>query len=66
MRSRMHGMSGCRNLNPSSMRSCRARTVEGTSWDRGFVPMARRLVEKEKSLLALDLSYAQGKRWGAS
>lgn len=40
------------------------RTVEGTAWDKNFVPMAKRLVASEKSLLALDLSYAQGKRWG--
>ncbi len=40
------------------------RTVEGTPWDKDFVPMAKRLVESEKSLLAFDLSYAQGKRWG--
>jgi hypothetical protein len=40
------------------------RTVEGTPWDKDFVPMAKRLVVSEKSLLALDLSYAQGKRWG--
>lgn len=40
------------------------RTVEGTPWDKDFVPMAKRLVASEKSLLALDLSYAQGKRWG--
>ncbi len=40
------------------------RTVEGTTWDKDFVPMAKRLVENEKSLLAFDLSYAQGSRWG--
>lgn len=40
------------------------RTVEGTPWDKDFVPMAKRLVESEKSLLTFDLSYAQGKRWG--
>ncbi|HVG57067.1 MAG TPA: hypothetical protein VNA24_00830 [Hyalangium sp.] len=40
------------------------RTVEGTPWDKDFVPMAKRLVASEKSLFALDLSYAQGKRWG--
>jgi hypothetical protein len=40
------------------------RTIEGTAWDKDFVPMAKRLVASEKSLLALDLSYAQGKRWG--
>jgi hypothetical protein len=40
------------------------RTVEGTPWDKDFVPMAKRLVQSERSLLAFDLSYAQGKRWG--
>ena len=40
------------------------RTVEGTPWDKDFVPMAKRLVASEKSLLAFDLSYAPGKRWG--
>ncbi len=40
------------------------RTVEGTTWDKDFVPMAKRLAENEKSLLAFDLSYAQGSRWG--
>jgi hypothetical protein len=40
------------------------RTVQGTQWDPDFVPMARRLVGSDPSLMALDLSYAQGKRWG--
>jgi hypothetical protein len=40
------------------------RTVQGTAWDQNFVPMAKRLVATEPALLALDLSYAQGKRWG--
>ncbi|HYH94683.1 hypothetical protein [Hyalangium sp.] len=40
------------------------RTVEGTQWDRDFVPMAKRLVSSEQALLTFDLSYAQGQRWG--
>lgn len=40
------------------------RTVQGTQWDPDFVPMAKRLTNSSPSLLALDLSYAQGKRWG--
>jgi hypothetical protein len=40
------------------------RTVQGTQWDPDFVPMARRLAGSDASLMALDLSYAQGKRWG--
>jgi hypothetical protein len=40
------------------------RTVQGTAWDRDFIPMAKRLVGTEANLVALDLSYAQGRRWG--
>ncbi|WP_224245180.1 hypothetical protein [Hyalangium gracile] len=40
------------------------RVVQGTPWDRDFVPMAKRLVSSEPNLLVLDLSYARGKRWG--
>jgi len=40
------------------------RTVQGTQWDPDFVPMAKRLAGSAPSMLALDLSYAQGKRWG--
>ncbi|MBN1204810.1 MAG: hypothetical protein JXB05_07795 [Myxococcaceae bacterium] len=41
-----------------------ARTVEGTSWDRDFVPMARRLASNDPGMRIFDLSYAQGRRWG--
>ncbi len=40
------------------------RTVQGTPWDHNFTPMAKRLAASEPALLALDLSYAQGTRWG--
>ncbi|MFL5347286.1 MAG: hypothetical protein ACJ8AT_21085 [Hyalangium sp.] len=40
------------------------RTVRGTPWDQNFIPMAKRLATSEPALLALDLSYAQGRRWG--
>ncbi|WP_224363063.1 hypothetical protein [Hyalangium versicolor] len=40
------------------------RTTEGTAWDRDFVPMAKRMKSTESALMVLDLSYAQGRRWG--
>jgi hypothetical protein len=40
------------------------RTVDGTAWDRDFVPMARRLVSSDPGMRIFDLSYAQGRRWG--
>lgn len=41
-----------------------ARTVRGVAWDESFTPMAWHLRNADKSLVALDLSYAQGARWG--
>ncbi|MFP2932737.1 hypothetical protein ACLESO_47845 [Pyxidicoccus sp. 3LG] len=38
------------------------RTVTGTPWDRDFKPMAHHL--KGGHLVVLELSYAQGTRWG--
>jgi hypothetical protein len=38
------------------------RTVTGTPWDRDFTPMAGHL--KTGRLMVLELSYAQGTRWG--
>ncbi|MCE9667218.1 hypothetical protein LY474_05260 [Myxococcus stipitatus] len=38
------------------------RTVKGAQWDKGFTPMAQHL--KQGDLVVLDLSYAQGTRWG--
>lgn len=40
------------------------RTVRGVAWDAGFTPMAWHLRAQDKALVALDLSYAQGSRWG--
>lgn len=40
------------------------RTVQGAPWDRDFTPMARRLATSGFDLVSLDLSYAQGRRWG--
>ncbi|MCP3142565.1 hypothetical protein [Pyxidicoccus xibeiensis] len=39
------------------------RTVTGTPWDRDFTPMAH-LMAKSGRLVVLELSYAQGARWG--
>ncbi|QSQ27422.1 hypothetical protein JY651_22010 [Pyxidicoccus parkwayensis] len=38
------------------------RTVTGTPWDRDFTPMANHL--KQGRLVVLEMSYAQGTRWG--
>ncbi|MCP3101346.1 hypothetical protein LZ198_20950 [Myxococcus sp. K15C18031901] len=38
------------------------RTTTGTEWDRDFTPMAHHL--KGSDLVVLELSYAQGTRWG--
>jgi hypothetical protein len=40
------------------------RTVRGVEWDAGFTPMAWHLRNADKTLVTLDLSYAQGSRWG--
>lgn len=40
------------------------RTREGVSWDERFIPMAWHLARADKRLVALDLSYAPGSRWG--
>jgi hypothetical protein len=40
------------------------RTVRGVAWDAGFTPMAWHLRARDKGLVTLDLSYAQGSRWG--
>ncbi len=40
------------------------RTVRGVAWDAGFTPMAWHLRSQDKTLVTLDLSYAQGSRWG--
>ncbi|WP_199242976.1 hypothetical protein [Vitiosangium sp. GDMCC 1.1324] len=39
-------------------------TREGVSWDEHFIPMAWHLAKADKNLVALDLSYAPGSRWG--
>lgn len=39
------------------------RTVRGVAWDEGFTPMAWHLRAADKTLVTLDLSYAQGSRW---
>lgn len=41
-----------------------ARTVKGSQWDAGFVPMGWHLREADPSLKAFDMSYARGRRWG--
>jgi len=38
------------------------RTVSGTPWDQDFTPMAHLL--KSPRLVVLEMSYAQGTRWG--
>ncbi|WP_241758246.1 hypothetical protein [Myxococcus landrumensis] len=38
------------------------RTVAGTDWDKSFTPMAHLM--KAPRLLVLEMSYAQGTRWG--
>ncbi|MCY1014892.1 hypothetical protein [Pyxidicoccus sp. MSG2] len=38
------------------------RTVTGAAWDRDFTPMAHHL--KKGRLVVLEMSYAQGTRWG--
>nr|BDT33930.1 erythromycin esterase family protein [Myxococcus sp. MH1] len=38
------------------------RTVAGTPWDKAFTPMAHLL--KASRLVVLEMSYAQGTRWG--
>jgi hypothetical protein len=40
------------------------RTVQGAPWDQGFAPMARHLALGGFDVVSLDLSYAQGRRWG--
>ena len=40
------------------------RTRQGVEWDERFTPMAWHLARVDKKLVALDLSYAQGSRWG--
>ncbi|MCP3136775.1 TraB/GumN family protein [Pyxidicoccus xibeiensis] len=40
------------------------RTVTGTPWDKDFTPMAHHLQKALPELRALELGYAQGKRWG--
>lgn len=40
------------------------RTVRGVAWDEGFTPMGWHLRNEDKKLVTLDLSYAQGSRWG--
>ncbi|RKH06986.1 hypothetical protein D7V97_21935 [Corallococcus sp. CA053C] len=39
------------------------RTEKGTEWDKDFTPMAHLLKDK-RSLVVLEMSYAQGTRWG--
>ncbi|AFE07618.1 hypothetical protein COCOR_07582 [Corallococcus coralloides DSM 2259] len=36
---------------------------KGTQWDPSFTPMAH-LMKEDRSLVVLDMSYAQGTRWG--
>ncbi|WP_211487048.1 hypothetical protein [Corallococcus exiguus] len=36
---------------------------KGTQWDPSFTPMAH-LMKENRSLVVLDMSYAQGTRWG--
>lgn len=36
----------------------------GVAWDERFTPMAWHLARADRQLLALDLSYAPGSRWG--
>ncbi|MBN8472817.1 hypothetical protein JYJ95_40465 [Corallococcus exiguus] len=38
-------------------------TEKGTQWDPAFTPMAH-LMKENRSLVVLDMSYAQGTRWG--
>ncbi|NVJ20142.1 hypothetical protein HUW62_02750 [Myxococcus sp. AM011] len=38
------------------------RTIAGTPWDQDFTPMAHLL--KSRHLVVLEMSYAQGTRWG--
>lgn len=40
------------------------RTRKGSEWDAHFTPMAWHLMRADKQLVALDLSYAPGSRWG--
>lgn len=37
--------------------------AKGTQWDPGFTPMAH-LMKEDRSLVVLEMSYAQGRRWG--
>ncbi|WP_233595588.1 MULTISPECIES: DUF1380 domain-containing protein [Corallococcus] len=39
------------------------RIAKGTEWDQGFTPMAH-LMKDYPSLVVLEMSYAQGTRWG--
>ncbi|NOK22241.1 hypothetical protein, partial [Corallococcus carmarthensis] len=39
------------------------RMEKGTQWDPAFTPMAH-LMKEDRSLVVLDMSYAQGTRWG--
>lgn len=39
------------------------RTTKGTDWDKDFTPMAH-LLKGYPSLVVLEMSYAQGTRWG--
>ena len=40
------------------------RPRQGVEWDEHFTPMAWHLARADKKLVALDLSYAPGSRWG--
>jgi hypothetical protein len=40
------------------------RLRQGVEWDEHFTPMAWHLARADRKLVALDLSYAPGSRWG--